>query len=113
MDIFDSMHTASIEYFPSAIISMGSVPLSIKGEGPGERVLQTSEAMAISRIQKNTQSNYKGPKGNVCARTGASGSRKSLWAGEIIALKFSEIVDFRATIARADAQEGVRSKGSE
>ena len=67
--------------------------------------LQTSEAMAISRIQKKTLSNYKGPKGNVCARTRVTGSRKSLWAGEIIAQKFSEIVDFRATIARATAQE--------
>ena len=51
-----------------------------------------------------TLSIYKGPKGNVCARTRVTGRRKSLWAGEIIALKFSEIVDFRATIARAAAQ---------
>ncbi len=50
---------------------------------------------------KKTLSNYKGAKGNVCARTRVTGCCKSLWAGEIIALKFSEIVDFRATIARA------------
>ncbi len=54
---------------------------------------------------KKTLSNYKGAKGNVGARIGASGMRKPLWAGEIIALEFSEIVDFRATIARAAARD--------
>ena len=53
---------------------------------------------------KKTLSIYKGAKDHVCARTRVIGCRKSLWAGEIIALEFSEIVDFRATIARANAQ---------
>lgn len=67
----------------------------------GEEGLEAGRLGGLA--QENTPP-YLWAKGKVCARSGVTACRKCLWAGEIIALDFSEIVDFRATIARANTR---------